>query len=97
MTYTPGNPARGQCSVTALVAQDWLGGAIVKTDVAGAWHFYNLIDGDRFDFTHEQFTAPLSYSDSPSSREEAFTNTTPAQYAALFHAIRLAAQKERAL
>ena len=30
------NPARGQCSVTALVVQDVLGGEILKTDVGGA-------------------------------------------------------------
>ncbi|PZN12624.1 MAG: hypothetical protein DIU69_02970 [Bacillota bacterium] len=31
--YTPENPARGQCGVTALVANDLLGGEILKTPV----------------------------------------------------------------
>jgi hypothetical protein len=36
--WQPGNPASGQCGVTALVVQDKLGGEILKTDVNGAWH-----------------------------------------------------------
>ena len=39
--WQPGNPASGQCGVTALVVHDKLGGEILKTDVNGAWHFYN--------------------------------------------------------
>lgn len=34
--WLPDKPARGQCSVTALVVQDVLGGDIVKSNVAGA-------------------------------------------------------------
>jgi hypothetical protein len=45
------NPAWGQCSVSALVVQDCLGGVIVKTRVGNAWHFYNLVEGERLDFT----------------------------------------------
>ena len=81
--YTEHNPARGQCSVTALVAQDCLGGDIVKTDVNGDWHFYNLIGGDRYDFTAKQFDGPIDYQDKKSSREDAFSDTTVAQYEAL--------------
>lgn len=49
------NPAAGQCGVTSLVVNDELGGDILKTDVNGAWHFYNSIDGKRVDFTMSQF------------------------------------------
>lgn len=49
------NPARGQCSVTALVVQDLFGGFIVKTRLAAGMHFYNLIDGKRIDLTLAQF------------------------------------------
>lgn len=81
--WLPDNPARGQCSVTALVVQDMLGGEIVKTNVGGAWHFYNLIDGERQDFSASQFTKALSYADLPSGREEAFSDTSYVQYQTL--------------
>lgn len=74
------NPALGQCVVTALVAQDILAGQLAKTDVEGAWHFYNIVDGVRLDFSAGQFTKPIVYSDLPASRNEAFTDTTPEQY-----------------
>lgn len=86
--YSPANPAHGQCSVTALVAQDHLGGSIAKTRVGGAWHFYNLVDGKRFDFTAEQFNRPVNYNDTPSSRDDALTDTTLKQYDALSDAFR---------
>jgi len=77
------NPARGQCSVTALVVQDILGGDIVKTDADGAWHFYNLVEGQRWDFSGSQFPEPVFYADLPSSRDEAFSDTSLGQYQTL--------------
>lgn len=78
--WLPENPARGQCSVTALVVQDILGGDIVKTGVDGAWHFYNLVEDERLDFSGSQFQAPVLYADLPSSRSEAFSATSAQQY-----------------
>jgi hypothetical protein len=78
--WLPDDPARGQCSVTALVVQDILGGDIVKTDVDGAWHFYNMIGDMRRDFSESQFASPVFYADLPSSRDEAFSDTSPEQY-----------------
>ena len=74
------NPARGQCSVTALVVQDILGGGVLKTRTDGGWHFYNLIDGQRLDLTDSQFVEPLHYEDRKASRDEAFADTSPEQY-----------------
>jgi hypothetical protein len=82
-TYSPLNPARGQCSVTALLAQDHLGGVILKTRNADAWHFYNLIDGQRYDFTASQFGHAIGYDDTSSGRDDAFSDTTEQQYKAL--------------
>ena len=76
----PDRPADGQCSVTALVAHDLLGGEIFKTNLNGAWHFYNQIAGRRIDFTAEQFESPIGYDDLPSSREEALEDCTAEQY-----------------
>lgn len=74
------NPACGQCSVTALVAQDLLGGDILKTSVEGQWHFYNRVAGERLDLTESQFGLPIEYQDLPSNRSEAFEDTSVAQY-----------------
>jgi hypothetical protein len=81
--WRPDNPAAGQCSVTALVVQDELGGEILKTDIAGAWHFYNRIDGRRVDFTMSQFDSPIGYDDLPSNRQEALADTSVTQYEVL--------------
>jgi hypothetical protein len=77
------NPACGQCNVTALVVQDQLGGDILKTDVGGEWHFYDYIDGRRWDPTVSQFDAPIGYADLPSSRDEAFGGASRESYEAL--------------
>ncbi|RAT07279.1 hypothetical protein A6E27_10125 [Bacillus cereus] len=81
--WTTENPAKGQCGVTALVVQDIYGGEIKKTKVREAWHFYNFIDGQRFDFTEAQFNEKLNYMDIESNREEAFTDTNEKQYSML--------------
>jgi hypothetical protein len=82
-TWTRENPARGQCSVTALVVQDLLGGLILKTRVGPQWHFYNSIDGKRVDLTASQFESLILYDDVPATRGEAFEDTSPEQYRAL--------------
>ena len=82
-TWREDDPARGQCSVTALVAQDLFGGTILKTRIGPAWHFYNRFDGARHDFTASQFAAPIAYEDIEATRAEAFADTSPAQYEAL--------------
>lgn len=81
--WTAENPARGHCGVTALVIQDHFGGAIRKTMLPEGPHFYNVIDGERHDFTTGQFSQLPAYDDTPSSREEAFSDTNEYQYAVL--------------
>ncbi|MDA2732375.1 hypothetical protein PDR34_21665 [Bacillus cereus] len=81
--WTIENPAKGQCGVTALVVQDIYGGEIKKTKVRKAWHFYNFIDGQRFDFTEAQFNEKLNYMDIESNRQEAFADTNGKQYSML--------------
>lgn len=88
--WTPGRPARGQCGVTALVVHDALGGTILKTIIGGQAHFYNMVDGERLDFTADQFDAAPTYDDIPATREEAFADTNLAQYRALSSAFRTA-------
>jgi hypothetical protein len=69
--------------VTALVLRDKFGGRILKTKTDDLWHFYNEIDRRRVDLTASQFSDLPAYSDTPSSREEAFENATEEQYQVL--------------
>jgi hypothetical protein len=85
------NPAAGQCGVTALIVNDTLGGSILKTDVNGAWHFYNVVDDRRVDFTMSQFSGPIFYDDIPSNRAEALLDCSPEQYDLLSSRMRPAA------
>jgi hypothetical protein len=82
-SWSTENPAKGQCSVTALVVQDAFGGEILKTYTRGGTHFYNLVDGVKWDMTISQFDRPIPFADLSSSREEAMADTSPAQYEAL--------------
>ena len=86
--YISANPAKGQCSVTALLAQDCFGNDILKTRVGDAWHFYNFVNEERLDFTASQFDDLIFYEDIESGREDAFTDTTPMQCRALRAAFR---------
>jgi hypothetical protein len=59
--WSPANPARGQCGVTALVLHDHLGGELVlgEVHVDGVrvdHHWWNALPGgEQVDLTHEQF------------------------------------------
>ncbi len=78
--WSPSNPAQNHCSVTALVVQDLFGGEILSTRTSGGTHFYNLIDGRKWDLTVSQFAEPIAYDDTPSSREAALADTSPHKY-----------------
>ncbi|QPC90033.1 hypothetical protein [Mesorhizobium sp. INR15] len=82
-SWSAENPAKGQCSVTSLVIHDAFGGDILKTQTRGGTHFYNVVDGIKWDMTISQFDRPIPFADLASSREEAMADTSPAQYAAL--------------
>ncbi|MBI5355966.1 MAG: hypothetical protein HZB68_05930 [Candidatus Aenigmarchaeota archaeon] len=50
------NPSYGQCAVTALVVQDYLGGEILRGETDGYGpHFWNVVDGKEVDYTRGQF------------------------------------------
>jgi hypothetical protein len=82
-SWTADNPAKGQCSVTALVVHDIFGGDILKTRTPGGTHFYNRIGGSKWDMTVSQFDRPIPFEDLPSDRDEAMADTSPRQYEAL--------------
>lgn len=78
--WSPSNPAQNHCSVTALIVQDYFGGEILTTRTAGGTHFYNLIDGRKWDLTASQFREPIPYEDTPSARDAAFSDTSKQKY-----------------
>jgi hypothetical protein len=54
--WTEALPEAGQCAVTALIVQDVLGGVIVRAQVHGASHYWNVMDdGSELDLTRGQF------------------------------------------
>ena len=86
--WTAENPARGQCGVTALVIQDRFGGEILKTKLDdGGWHYYNRINGRRYDFTSDQFGRAIDYMDVVTTREDALGDIDKDQYGCLSSAL----------
>ena len=54
--WSSDNPAFGQCAVTALVMQDFLGGTLLRTVVGDISHYWNeLPTGEELDLTRRQF------------------------------------------
>jgi len=84
--WTKENPAKGQCSVSAVVVYQYFGGEILKTKIDGRWHFYNKINGIKYDFTSGQFEKEIEYSDILSSVEEAEKDSSPKQIGTLMEA-----------
>ncbi|WFU22076.1 hypothetical protein QA649_28780 [Bradyrhizobium sp. CB1717] len=77
------NPAAGQCNVTSLLIHDHFGGDLLKTPLPAGDHFYNRIEGTRYDFTASQFDRPIAYVDLPTNRAEAELGATGEQLAEL--------------
>ncbi|QWF72305.1 hypothetical protein KEF85_07625 [Methylomonas paludis] len=84
----------GQCANTAIVIFETFGGEILKTEVRKTdgrmiQHFYNRIDGQRYDFTKDQFFiiknywCELTYKDIKSNVEEAKAELIFGQLAAM--------------
>ena len=72
------NRTAGQCSVTAFLVQDELGGDVYGAPLGdGNYHCFNVIDGAVYDLTCEQFGgADLDYAlDRLQSRAEHFAKS----------------------
>lgn len=68
--WNPNNPARGQCAVSSLIVQDYLGGEIqrAKATFQGKResHFYNVLpNGDIMDTTREQYPHTIELKKAP--------------------------------
>lgn len=96
-------PSYGQCAPTAIVIWETFGGEILKTD---GWppngrHFYNRINGTRYDFTADQFSMPdysydVKYKDILSNEVEAKNETILGQVDELRRAFRKAFEEDDA-
>ena len=51
----------GQCAVTALIVNDFLGGKIIRCMCESGSHYYNLINGNIVDLTSSQFNEIPDY------------------------------------
>lgn len=91
--WSESNPEQNHCSITSLVVQDHFGGEILSTQTSGGTHFYNLIDGRKWDLTARQFAEPVPYDDTPSSRAAALADTSPQKYALLTTRLQQSARK----
>jgi hypothetical protein len=74
--WTADNPAAGQCNVTSLLVHELFGGELLKTPLPAGDHFYNWIEGKRYDFTASQFDRPIAYIDVPTDRADAELGAT---------------------
>ena len=50
------NPTCGQCAITSLIVQKYLGGTINRIKLSnGDTHYFNIVNGQIVDLTREQF------------------------------------------
>ena len=72
--WSESNPACGQCSITAFLAQDVFGGEVYGVPNGdGGFHCFNKVGDAVFDLTSGQFDHPLEYTlEFPQSRETHF-------------------------
>lgn len=49
------NPSLGQCAVTSLVVNDFMGGKIMRCMCGDVSHYYNIVNDQILDLTVEQF------------------------------------------
>ena len=77
--WTANNPAAGQCNVTALLVHELFGGELLKTPLPAGDHFYNRIEGRRYDFTASQFDQPIAYVDLLTDRADTELGVTSDQ------------------
>lgn len=68
-TWSADCPSQGQCAVTALVVQDYLGGRIVRGEVEGVSHYWNRVAGEDIDLTRDQFVRFVLVNTSVRARE----------------------------
>lgn len=90
-SWTDDNPASGQCAVTALVVQDYLGGELRRGEAGSISHYWNVLpSGDEVDLTRHQFDDGVEITNiEPRTREYLFSHDeTVRRYNDLARAVR---------
>lgn len=59
--WSEGNPACGQCAITALIVQDLFKGDIIAGKCGGILHYWNVVNGRKIDLTKEQFNEEINF------------------------------------
>lgn len=81
--WTPERPSTGQCAVTALLVQDFYGGALLRAMAGDESHYWNrLSDGSEIDLTRDQFDTDEGWELDPveeRSREYVLSNRDTAR------------------
>jgi hypothetical protein len=80
---SPFNPANGQDREIAMLIFNLFGGEILKTPSKKTWHYYNRINGERFDFTLSKVGKIFKrkrFKDIPSNPDEASQNVDQSDY-----------------
>lgn len=57
--WNSNNPGIGQCDITTLIINDFMGGKIMRCTAYNGSHYYNLINGEIIDLTVEQFNGNI--------------------------------------
>ena len=74
---------KGLDSLISLLVHDVFGGEILKTHKNKNWHFYNMIDGERIDFTKTgKPVEKYGFEDIPSDPDDIFCDQ--ADYSTFF-------------
>ena len=57
--WNQNNPSLGQCAITALILNDFLGGKIMRCMASSGSHYYNIIDNEIIDLTIDKFLGEI--------------------------------------
>jgi hypothetical protein len=75
--WTPSYPSIGQCAVSALIFQDYLGGRLLRSVVNGKSHYFNKLDDEWWDLTFDQFSPPYVLTDVGKIRTRSYVLSDP--------------------
>ena len=64
------NNILGQMVPTVLVVQDMIGGDIIRTQIDEQWHFYNMLEGERYDYISDAMGEKIDYEDILTDRDD---------------------------
>lgn len=94
--WTADNAAWGQCAVSALIVQDYLGGELRRGEVGPISHYWNVLpSGEEIDVTRHQFADDVEIAHvEPRTREYLLSHAdTARRYVALARAVRASIQR----